>query len=723
MSEARDRIEALLNAGESDRVIEELCREAPPFEAWQFALLARAYFLRGDSRGDLYSGTFFAEQAQTAGFAEPWLADLVAQCESAPGDVKAAAWRLAYEMGGQLDRRHEGRETPYAFNALSVQAGEGTAPKDFDWVARNVPCQHACPAHTNIPEYLTAILNREYDSAYRINLESNVFPGVLGRVCARPCEDACRHGWDGLGESVAICFSKRAAADWATQEPVVLDKWFESSGKTVAVVGGGVAGLTAARELARWGHAVTVFEKHAKPGGMMNQGIPEFRLPRDVIDHEIDQIRLLGVEIVCNTSIGSDRTLDQLAEQFDAVVLAAGTLRPNLLDLPGKDLAGIRHGLEFLLEVNDTGTSRIGKSVIVIGGGFTAMDCARTAKRLGSATLSFKDGGQDLPAGSLLTAPEDYVKVWYRRTENEMLITPGELDELRHEVIDMEFLVSPVRYVGKDGHVTGVEFIRNELGEPDSSGRRRPCPVSGSEFIVPTDTVLLATGQFPDTSWIRGQYAEKLVGSDGWLIDGPTNTTECPGIFAAGDFAQGASSLISAIGHARTAAVRVDEYLMGEHRIRDRVWVQDELITGRIREMDAVPLQPGPTLEVPNRDLVAEVETGYDRDLADEETQRCYRCNFKYEIDSDKCIYCDWCIKAKPRPECILRVKKLNYDEDGRIVGWEEAEGTDDTLMVWINQYDCIRCGACVQACPVDAISVQRADLETAPACGQCASV
>lgn len=454
----------------------------------------------------------------------------------------------------------------------------------------------------------------------------------------------------------------------------------------------------------------------------MNQGIPEFRLPRDVIDREVDQIRLLGVEIQCNTDIGRDQSLDALAEQFDAVVLAAGTLRPNLLDLPGKDLAGIRHGLEFLLEVNDTGTSEIGQGVIVIGGGFTAMDCARTAKRLGAATLSFRDGGQGLPAGSLLSAPEDYVKVWYRRTEKEMLITPGELEELRHEVIDMEFLVSPVRYVGKDGRVTGVEFIRNELGEPDSSGRRRPCPVPDSEFIVPADTVLLATGQFPDTSWIRGSFAEKLVGSDGWLIDGPTNTTECPGIFAAGDFSQGASSLISAIGHARTAAVRVDEYLMGACRVHDRVWVQDEMETGRIREMDAAPLQPVPTLDVSKRDLVAEVETGYDPDLAEEETQRCYRCNFKYEIDSDKCIYCDWCIKAKPRPECILRIKKLNYDEEGRIVGWEEAESTDDTLMVWINQYDCIRCGACVQACPVDAISVQKADRETMPVCGQCDS-
>ncbi|MDP6490911.1 MAG: FAD-dependent oxidoreductase [Kiritimatiellia bacterium] len=637
-----------------------------------------------------------------AGFDEAWLETLRTEHAQPLAEKKTAPRSLAY---------------PFA--ALSEHHGSGSAAKDFDWIARNIPCQEACPAHTNIPEYLTAIYSGEYDRAYRLNLESNVFPGVLGRVCARPCEARCRHGWDGLGESVAICHSKRAAADLKGSDPVLLDKWYPDSGKMVAVVGAGVAGLAVARELARCGHAVTVLEKHSVPGGMMNQGIPEFRLPHEVIEREIEQVKLLGVEITCGVEVGKDITLTKLRAANDAVVLAAGTLRPNLLDLPGKELKGIRHGLDFLLEVNAFGSAEIGRHVIVIGGGFTAMDCARTAKRLGAVTLAFGESdAPGAPRGTVLYPPRDHVAVWYRRTHNEMLTTPGELKELGHEHIDMEFLVSPVRYIGENGAVTGVEFVRNELGAPDASGRRRPVPVEGSAFVVEADTVLLATGQFPDGEWIDGDLKADLLDLDRWLRRDADGRTPLKDIFVAGDYAEGASSLINAIGHGKQVARTVDEYLSTEERIRDRVRIVDAGDTGRIREMDAVPLQSMPLCNVEQRDLTAEVETGYDAGLAVDETQRCYRCHYKYEIDSDRCIYCDWCIKAKPRPDCILRVKELKYDDEGRIVDWEEATGTDDTNLIWINQEDCIRCGACLRACPVDAISLQKVDRETVPACG-----
>ncbi|HSR88011.1 MAG TPA: FAD-dependent oxidoreductase, partial [Pontiella sp.] len=197
----------------------------------------------------------------------------------------------------------------------------------------NVPCQKACPAGTDIPAYLTAIAEGDPKEAYRINLNDNIFPAVLGRVCSRPCEAACRHGYEGLGDPVAICFSKRSAADFKTRGRILLDPIFPPSGKKVAVVGSGVAGLAVARNLTLFGHRVTIYEKHSRPGGMLNQGIPEFRLPRDVIEQEIAQITGLGVDIACNTTIGSDVLLSELLEQFDTVVMAAGALKPNLLNL------------------------------------------------------------------------------------------------------------------------------------------------------------------------------------------------------------------------------------------------------------------------------------------------------------------------------------------------------------------------------------------------------
>ena len=235
----------------------------------------------------------------------------------------------------------------------SLPPGEASQPtRDVQWIEPVIPCQSACPAHTRIPEYLAAVARGDFDAAYKINLQDNVFSAVLGRVCARPCEAACRHGRPSQGEPLAICYSKRAAADFAA-EPVTLAPLFDQpTGKRVAVVGAGVAGLTVARELARCGHTVTVLEKHVRPGGMLNQGIPAFRLPRNIVDREIEQVRRCGVEIRSGVEVGKDVTLTDLLARHDAVVLAGGTLRRNRLDLPGGNLAGIRHGLDFLLEVN-----------------------------------------------------------------------------------------------------------------------------------------------------------------------------------------------------------------------------------------------------------------------------------------------------------------------------------------------------------------------------------
>ena len=520
-----------------------------------------------------------------------------------------------------------------------------------------------------------------------------MFPAILGRVCSRPCEAPCRRGWDGLGESVAICFSKRSSSDFKAEERVILKPLYPSSGKTVAIVGSGPAGLAAARNLTLLGHRCTVYEKHKRPGGMMNQGIPEFRLPRDHLDREIDQIRQLGVDIICNTSIGSDISLEHLLSTFDAVIMAAGTLRPNLLDMEGKESEGIDHGIPWLLRANEFRDIKVGERCVVIGGGFTAMDCARTAARIQAEQFSMD---------------RTNVRVCYRRSVNEMLVTPGEVDELEHESIPMEFMVGPTRYVTETNRVTGIEFVKNELGAPDDSGRRRPVAVKGSEFIHDADTILLATGQYPATDWIDEKIYKQVVGDDQWLLSSGKNTTEIENLFSAGDFSTGASTLIEAIGHAKAAVRLIDEFLMGETRIYDAAVVEDGREQPRERKSDFIPQVSMPAIEAEKRTFSAEVETGFTEETAPEETSRCYLCHYKYEIDTTRCVKCDQCIQVKPRPKCIVKVTDLLTDEKGRVTAYTEADELDYNAEYYIDQKDCIRCNACLEVCPTQCISVQK---------------
>lgn len=579
--------------------------------------------------------------------------------------------------------------------SLSKELGYANQPKDMDWLEKNIPCQTSCPAHTRIPEYIDAVSKGEYEKAYRINLEDNVFPAVLGRVCARPCEDDCRHGREGLGEPVAICFSKRSASDFDDSELVIMDKIFPATGKSIAVIGSGPAGLAVARDLARYGHSCTVYEKYSEPGGMLNQGIPEFRLPRELIRKEIEQITALGVVIKCNVDIGKDLTIAELRREHDAVILAAGTLDPNIINVPGKDLTGIRHGLDFLLEANEREEADIGKRVIVIGGGFTAMDCARSALRLGCE-----------------------VSIYYRRSREEMPVTKVEIDEVEHEGIPLELMVGPTEYLGENDRMTAVRFIRNELGEPDDSGRRRPVAIEGSEFAAELDTLLLATGQNQDTSWIDEELASALVDERGWVKSGEKAETELPDVFVAGDYALGASSIIDAIGHAKTCAIAVDAYLMGEVRIEEVAEIENCYETTRVPEMDEIPRQNMPAIPLDQRAFTAEVDTGYEFPAATTESQRCYLCHFKFEIDNDVCIYCEKCVDVMPVDKCIARVDTLVHDDDGRITSYKDA--ADPTPheydLLYIDQNECIRCGRCEKVCPVEAITIQKVSRTCIPA-------
>ncbi len=582
--------------------------------------------------------------------------------------------------------------------------GDSTAPQDLYWLEQNIPCQVACPAGTDIPGYLEAVYQGRFREAYEINLRDNVFPAVLGRVCSRPCEDACRHGREGNGESVAICFSKRSAADFSAAQPVVLKPLFAASGKHVGIVGSGVAGLAAARDLALFGHRVTVYEKHARPGGMLNQGIPAFRLPRDIIAREIEQITALGVEIRCGVDVGHDVDVEELLANHDALVLAAGTLRPNIPPLAGTQLPGVEHGLQFLLDVNENGRTEIGKRVAVIGGGYTAMDCARTAVRLGAQTA-----------------------VYYRRGREDMVVLPGEVEELLTEGSALHNRCAPLGFDGGE-RVSGVKFVRTEAGAPDGKGRRTPHEVPGSEFLASADSVILATGQFPQTSWLGTAFGSRMVAADGWLDSGTECRTANERVFAAGDFALGATTLIQAIGHARDCARAVDEHLTGKARIRtvaraDKPFQSKTAkgrTTGRTASMNTIPIHPMPSLPLDRRTGDAEVETGYDRDTAREAAGRCYLCHYKFEIVDSKCVLCDECLKVKPVPGCIVEAAGVERDDRGRIIGVRPVEsGVTDSLYynrLWIDQDQCVRCGQCEAVCPVNAITIQkvsRIDLPT----------
>jgi formate dehydrogenase major subunit len=579
-----------------------------------------------------------------------------------------------------------GRTWPEEDLAAARAPSEST--REVQWLESIIPCQSACPAHTRIPEYLAAVARGEFDAAYKINLQDNVFSAVLGRVCARPCEAACRHGRGAQGESLAICFSKRAAADFVNGGPVTLAPLFDQpTRKRVAVIGAGVAGLTVARELARSGHTVVVLERHVRPGGMLNQGIPAFRLPRDVVDCEIEQVRRCGVAIRTGVEVGRDVTLTDLLAEHDAVVLAAGTLRRNRLDLSGGDLAGIRHGLDFLLEVNEQRLTALSGAVIVIGGGFTAMDCARAAKRLTGAAVT----------------------VCYRRSRHEMLVTPGELEELEREGIPLEEMLAPTGYEGDGGgHVRGVRFVRTALGEPDASGRRRPVPIPGSECVWPADNVILATGQFPDTNWIDEPLRGQLVGDDGWLKTGRAVRTAHERLFAAGDFAQGAMSLIDAIGHAKRCAREVDTFLIGRERWGELAVLEEAAGTGREPNSDRTARQVMPARPVAERRLTTEVETGFSVEDACAEAARCYLCCYLFDLDTSQCIHCGACLDVKSAEGCIVPTWGRSRHGAAGLAEPTVAEFFQERAGLGINQDKCVRCGACADVCPIQCIRIRR---------------
>jgi NADPH-dependent glutamate synthase beta subunit-like oxidoreductase len=561
-----------------------------------------------------------------------------------------------------------------------------------DWYKTNIPCQVGCPARTDVSNYIGLISQGRFDEAYVLNRRSNVVPGVLGRTCARPCEPVCRRNKID-GKPVSICWLKRASHDHREYRHLP-ERPQVTKDKKVAVIGAGSAGIAAARELAEMGYPVTVYDSYPAPGGMMVGGIPVWRLPREVTQEECDEyLDALGVEVKLNTAIGKDIQLTDLMNQFDATYIAAGCMLSNPLtdpynkDVPGGELFGVVPGLPFLEKVNFGEPVYVGKRVAVLGGGFTAMDCCRSAMRFGA----------------------EKVYVLYRRSKEEMPSDEYEVDEAMLEHVEFIYLCSPVEVLSQDGeHVSGLKMVRNRLGDPDPSGRRKAVPVNGSEFVLDVDTVISAFGQYADTSWIPAQELGLEVNRWGIpLVDRDTWMTSKPGLFAGGDFTEGSRNLISAIADGRDAAAAINRYLGGADSRADAP-IEIELPDfrrGMVDDYESIPYQTIPALPLQKRfSITAEAETGYSPEEAITQARRCLQCQLNIMIDPSICILCSGCVDICPY-DCIsmqglTRVVKGDPLHQLAASDWE---GGADMI---IDEEKCIRCGLCIVRCPTDAISM-----------------
>lgn len=409
-------------------------------------------------------------------------------------------------------------------------------------------CVEGCPVNVDIPGFIKLVCEEDFSGAIERIKGTNALPAICGRVCPQEtqCEALCVLGKK--GQPVAIGRLERFCADYERQTGVKVPEVPEPTGKKVAVVGSGPAGLTAAADLAKLGHKVTIFESLHKAGGVLSYGIPEFRLPKEIVRQEVEYIKQLGVELRPNYIIGRIKTLDELCDEFDAVFLGTGAGLPSFMGIPGENFNGVYSANEFLTRVNlmkaydpeyDTKV-RVGKHFVVVGGGNVAMDAARSALRLGA----------------------DEVSIVYRRGEDEMPARREEIEHAKEEGITFRLLTNPVRILGDEKfNVTAVECIKMELGEPDKSGRRSPVPVEGSEFTIPADVVVIAIGTSPNPIIFKGSEGLDQNRRGTVVADEETGATSKCGVFAGGDVVTGAATVISAMGAGKKAAKAIDEYL------------------------------------------------------------------------------------------------------------------------------------------------------------------
>ncbi|NLE77719.1 MAG: FAD-dependent oxidoreductase [Chloroflexi bacterium] len=605
----------------------------------------------------------------------------------------------------------------------------------WEYYKRGIKCQAGCPAGTNARAYVLAIGRGEYERAYHIARQCNPFASVCGRVCSAPCEAACRRG--DIDEPVAIRALKRyVAQQYGTESPrfkpyhveALLASGAADSVKAsdlhalqalrqqpgrqhgkVAVVGAGPGGLAAAHDLALLGHQVHVFEASEKAGGMLRYGIPAYRLPRDLLDAEIQFILDLGVTLHTETRLGSDLTLPDLRSQgFGVTFLAVGAQTGRDLRVPGEELPGVEQAVDFLRRANSGQPANLGRRIVVVGGGNAAMDAARLALRLG-------------PPGCTVT-------VVYRRTRAEMPAAPEEIAEAMHEGVRFQYLTNPVRLLPVEGGETlgEVECIRMRLGAPDESGRRRPEPIPGSEFRMEADRVIVAIGQAADLGFMAG--VEGLQATRGGAIrvtDCGTMETGAPAIFAGGDaVAVGPLIAIQAVADGLRAARAIDAFLQGRPKPTVRTGGAFHVVAGH-RMADGyqgLRREAPPLLPKERRTASAEVEDAYDRWGAQRQSDRCLRCHVQTVFHSDRCILCGGCVDVCPE-QCLKMVRLDRIAGNAELQaavetrygapleafwrGWAPKNVLQRGTAMVKDETRCIRCGLCERRCPTKAITME----------------
>jgi len=595
--------------------------------------------------------------------------------------------------------------------------------KHPDYFHKVVDCQWACPAHTPVPEYIRLIAAGRYSDAYMINWKSNVFPGILGRTCDRPCEPACRRSRveeenQPKPEPVAICRLKRVAADYKDPEEVkkkVAIPRAKANGRKIACIGAGPASLTVARDLAPLGYDVTVFDQDHRAGGMIWTQIPRFRLPMEVIDEEVGYILDLGVSFK-QRKIDSMKQL--LGEGYDAIFVGSGAPRGRDLDIPGRreGAANIHIGIDWLSSVSFGHTSKIGKKVIVLGGGNTAMDCCRTSKRI---------GGED-------------VKVIVRSGFEEMKASPWEKEDAQHEGIPILNYLVPKSFVIQNQKLVGMTFEKVKAVY-DDKGRRSLVPTGEPDQSFECDDVLVAVGQENAFPWIE---RDSGITFDKWglpLLDKTTFQSSVPNVFFGGDAAFGPKNIIWAVAHGHDAAVSIDKLLNGEN-IQERPAPGVTLVSQKmgIHEwsydndvaVDARYKVPWADIKATLKNVKMEVELGFDVATAWKEAQRCLNCDVQTVFTDRLCIECDACVDICPM-DCITFTANGEEKELRNRLNAPAGNATQDlyvsgplkTQRVMVKDEDvCLHCGLCAERCPTGAWDMQKFFLEetyAGPGCRQ----
>jgi NADPH-dependent glutamate synthase beta subunit-like oxidoreductase/ferredoxin len=592
-----------------------------------------------------------------------------------------------------------------------LQATDIRAP---DYFHKVVDCQWACPAHTPVPEYIRLIAAGRYTDAYMVNWESNVFPGILGRTCDRPCEPACRRGRVEK-EPVAICRLKRVAADNKDDIRSLLPEIpAHKNGRRIALVGAGPASLTVARDLMPLGYHCVLFDGDALAGGMIRTQIPRFRLPESVIDEEVGYITDMGIELRLGQRIDSLKAL--LAEEYDAIFIGTGAPRGRDLDIPGRKeaAANVHIGIDWLSSVSFGHVDKIGKRVIVLGGGNTAMDCCRSSKRLGG----------------------DDVKVVVRSGFEEMKASPWEKEDAMHEGIPILNYLVPKEFTHDNGRLTGVLFEK-VAAKYDEKGRRNLVPAGEPPVHMECDDVLVAVGQENAFPWIERDIGLEF---DRWgmpKVDPKTMQSTIPKVFFGGDAAFGPKNIIWAVAHGHDAAVSIDKLCNGDpvserpppmvnlisQKMGIHEWSYDNDIS--LDKRYRVPLEDQ---KITLRNIKVEVELGFDRTLAYAEAQRCLNCDVQTVFATALCIECDACVDICPM-DCITFTgngteQELRQRLNAPASNLAQDLYVSDTLKtgrVMIKDEDvCLHCGLCAERCPTGAWDMQKFLLEptqAGPAC------